>query len=77
MCELIKAREKHNETLKIQSLREVKNAISQEATRFSGHQQHVNIIFFVLFIFLIVFSQFYRNHTEYFGFIFIFDILSA
>ena len=27
--------------MQIQALKEVKNAISQEATRFSGHQQHV------------------------------------
>jgi len=39
----MKAREKHNEISKLQSLKEVKNAISQEAARFSGHQQHVNI----------------------------------
>jgi hypothetical protein len=43
----MKAREEHSETLKIQSLKEVKNAISQEATRFSGHQQHVMLLFSV------------------------------
>ncbi|RNA22362.1 ubiquitin carboxyl-terminal hydrolase 37 isoform X1 [Brachionus plicatilis] len=40
LCELVKARELHNEDLKIKSLRDVKNTISKEATRFSGYQQH-------------------------------------
>jgi hypothetical protein len=40
--------------MQIQALKEVKNAISQEATRFSGHQQHViyisfNFIYFQLY----------------------------
>lgn len=34
-------KELNNEVMQIQALKEVKNAISQEATRFSGHQQHV------------------------------------
>jgi hypothetical protein len=31
-----------NESLKVQSLKEIKDAISQEATRFLGHQHHVS-----------------------------------
>ena len=46
MCDLLKAREQHNESLKVQSLKEIKNAISKEATRFSGYQQHVNCLLF-------------------------------
>jgi hypothetical protein len=41
LCELYQLKELNNENMQIQALKEVKNAISQEATRFSGHQQHV------------------------------------
>ncbi|CAF0909838.1 unnamed protein product [Brachionus calyciflorus] len=40
LCELVKARESHNEDLKVKSLRDIKSTISKEATRFSGYQQH-------------------------------------
>jgi hypothetical protein len=35
--------------MQIQALKEVKNAISQEATRFSGYQQHVGFLNWVQF----------------------------
>ncbi len=40
LCGLLKAREAMNMSLQVQSLKEVKNAISKEATRFSGYQQN-------------------------------------
>ena len=40
MCDLLKAREEHNDSLQKQSLRDIKDAISKEATRFSGYQQN-------------------------------------
>ena len=46
MCDLLKAREQHNESNQVKLLKEIKNAISKEATRFSGYQQHV-IIFYL------------------------------
>lgn len=49
LCDLYKARESNNESLQIQALKEVKNAISQEAIRFSGHQQHVRLYKLLLF----------------------------
>ena len=50
MCDLLKAREQHNESNQVKLLKEIKNAISKEATRFSGYQQHV-IIFILKFNF--------------------------
>ena len=41
MCELLKARELRDESMKDKALKEIKNSISKEATRFSGYQQHV------------------------------------
>jgi ubiquitin C-terminal hydrolase len=40
LCELLKAREALDMSLQVQSLKEVKNAISKEAIRFSGYQQN-------------------------------------
>jgi hypothetical protein len=44
LCDLYRVRECNStyETSEIQALKEVKNAISKEATRFSGNQQHVS-----------------------------------
>ncbi len=44
LCQLFNTRNTNNETTQIQALKEVKNIISQEATRFSGHQQHVRFL---------------------------------
>jgi hypothetical protein len=43
MCALLRAREQHYQSHQIHLLKDIKNAISKEATRFSGYQQHVNI----------------------------------
>jgi hypothetical protein len=44
LCELINVKNQQNEFSQVKHLKEIKIAISQEATRFSGHQQHVRYI---------------------------------
>lgn len=46
MCELIKANRTNDDRHKSESLLKIKNAISKEATRFSGYQQHVSGLIF-------------------------------
>lgn len=64
MCELLKAREAHNDALQVQSLKEIKNTISQEATRFSGYQQHVIIYYF--FIIMLSLKKIYSYQSRIF-----------
>ena len=41
MFNLLKAKKNNNKSQKVQALNDIKNAISKEESRFSGHQQHV------------------------------------
>jgi hypothetical protein len=47
LCELFYAKKQQNEFFQSKCLKDIKMAISQEAIRFSGHQQHVLMIFFI------------------------------
>ena len=42
LCKLKLAMDNHNELQKVELLKEIKNAISHEATMFSGYEQHVS-----------------------------------
>ena len=49
LCELVSARESLNQPQQLKCLKEIKNAISKEAFRFSGFSQQVFKTYFMLF----------------------------